>query len=140
MNDKEFDIEKFIDLFDTAMTSDNPTVRRAFKNLLIVAALIDSETPPKASGPLRGLYNQIDDLRNRISKIEISKYQQNTVYGPVTTTGGNGAYPSTNAIPTWINSMPTIKYTLDESTAVSTNPYMTTTIDTIYNGLNNGNE
>lgn len=130
MNDDEFDIEKFIDLFDTAMTSDNPTVRRAFKNLLIVAALVDSEAPPRSVGPMRGLYNQIDELRRRISQIETKKYQPNY---PNTV----GTYPSTNT-PTWtVSNIPPITYTIDTSGTV---PYATTSVitklDSIYTGLN----
>lgn len=129
MLDEQFDIEKFIELFDTAMTSDNPTVRRAFKNLLIVAALVDSETPPKSIGPLRGLYNQIDDLRKRISQIETTK----TTYGPI-------SIPSMPNNPVWtINNGPTVKYTVDTS---GTMPYAisSASVDSIYNGLNKNNE
>lgn len=127
MNDEEFDIEKFIDLFDTAMTSDNPTVRRAFKNLLIVAALVDSETPPKAVGPMRGLYNQIDELRRRISQVETSKYQPNYI-------NTVGVYPSTN--PTWtVGSAPTVKYTSTGLGPTASAADMSSTINTIYNNL-----
>lgn len=130
MLDEQFDIEKFIDLFDTAMTSDNPTVRRAFKNLLIVAALVDSETPPRMAGPLRGLYKQIDELRDRVSKIEITKKP----YGPVTMPG------ITTNNPTWIvNDVPTFKYTVDTS---GTTPYgiSSAKLNSIYNGLDKDNE
>lgn len=128
MNDKEFDIEKFIELFDTAMTSDNPTVRRAFKNLLIVAALVDSETAPRSTGPLRGLYNQIDELRNRISKIEMSKYS-NTPYGTINTVG---TYPSTNTTTWTVNNIPPITYSVGNTGAMG---YSTTTLDSVFNGL-----
>ena len=32
----DFDLETFIDLFDTAMTSDNPAVKKALKNLILI--------------------------------------------------------------------------------------------------------
>jgi hypothetical protein len=36
---EEIDLEKFVDMFDTAMNSDNPAVKRCFNNLLMVVAL-----------------------------------------------------------------------------------------------------
>ena len=52
MTYNEFDLEQFADLFDQAMTSDNPTVKRAFKNLLMVAAITESDEK-KVVGPMR---------------------------------------------------------------------------------------
>lgn len=102
--DKDFDLEAFVDLFDTAMTSDNPTVRKAFKNLMIVATLVGAENEPKI-GPLRELMTSLNDLRNRVATLEASKYSS---YGPVT-------MPSTN--PTWTIGTPT--------------PYTTPTVTTV---------
>lgn len=84
----DFDLEQFVDLFDTAMSSDNPTVRRAFKNLLLVAAVADAEESQREGlrqGPLRRL---IEDQRNIIRRLEtIERNQQYTTnlpgYGPV---------------------------------------------------------
>lgn len=129
----EFDLEKFVELFDVAMTSDNPTVRKAFKNLLIVAALVDSETENKIPGPLRQLMADVGELKSRMITIERSKYNSTpSMYGPITT-----GYPSTNN-PTWtVNNIPPITYTLGTSPNMS----MATTLDSIYNGLNkNDNE
>ena len=66
MNDN-FDLETFVDLFDTAMMSDNPTVRKAFKNLMIVATLVNSDNSSKI-GPLREMVKTIDDLQQRVTK------------------------------------------------------------------------
>lgn len=127
----EFDLEKFVELFDVAMTSDNPTVRKAFKNLLIVAALVDSENENKIPGPLRQLMIDVGELKSKMIVMERSKFT-NTNYGPITT-----GYPSTNN-PTWtVNNIPPITYTVGTSPNMS----MATTLDSIYNGLNkNDNE
>lgn len=69
--DDDFDLEKFVELFDTAMTSDNPTVRKAFKNLMLVAALVESGDSVK-TGPFKTLFNDLQRLKQRVSVIETS--------------------------------------------------------------------
>jgi hypothetical protein len=106
MNNKEFDLEKFVDMFDTAMDSNNPTVQKCFNNLLMVVALAHAEDKEKHIGPLRKLVDEIKDLQNRMSYIEHSlvehstskKYYErggtNTVpIWTTTTTDGNGYVP-----------------------------------------------
>jgi hypothetical protein len=68
----DFDLETFVDLFDTALTSDNPTVRRAFKNLILVASIVQAEENRDglANGPLRRLVEDIRSLNRRIGNLE----------------------------------------------------------------------
>ncbi len=65
----DFDLETFVDLFDTALTSDNPTVKRAFKNLLMVSAIASAEENPQGlrQGPLRRLVEDMKHLNQRLS-------------------------------------------------------------------------
>ena len=65
----DFDLEKFVDLFDTAMSSDNPTVQRALRNLLMIAAMVDSENASETvrQGPLRRL---IEDQKNIVRRLQ----------------------------------------------------------------------
>lgn len=97
MNNEE--LRTFVRLFDTAMTSDNPTVKKAFKNLMIVSALVNAETPEFSKGPFESM---VDDLYTRISLIE--KQLQITVeyYKPQATTSylqtTNGGY-NLNSLP-----------------------------------------
>lgn len=79
--DENFDLEAFVDLFDTAMTSNNPTVKKAFKNLMIVATLVNAENEPKI-GPLRELMTSLNDLRSRVATLEASKYSSITTNTP----------------------------------------------------------
>jgi len=89
MND-QFDLEQFADLFDQAMTSDNPTVQRAFKNLLMVAAIAESDEK-KVVGPLRELLDEVKKLKRRVNDLEgqyirpqtPTPYNPSTPYGPV---------------------------------------------------------
>lgn len=68
----DFDLEQFVDLFDTAMTSDNPTVKRAFKNLLMVAAIANAEETFDGlrKGPLRRLVEDVRALNQRLGNLE----------------------------------------------------------------------
>ena len=89
----DFDLETFVDLFDTAMSSDNPAVQRALKNLLMIAAIVNAEDPEATmrQGPLRRV---IDDQRNIIRRLE--RVEDTKIY-PQTPTpfipGGGGNVP-----------------------------------------------
>ena len=80
----DFDLETFIDLFDTAMTSDNPTVQRAFKNLMLVATIVNAEDANKGlrQGPLRRLVEDMNNISRRLSNVE----SKNAYSNPYTTT------------------------------------------------------
>ena len=69
MTYNEFDLEQFDDLFDQAMSSDNPTVKRAFKNLLLVAAIAESDEK-KVVRPMRELLDELKALRQRVNNLE----------------------------------------------------------------------
>lgn len=67
----DVDLETFAKLFDTAMSSDNPAVKRALKNLLMIAALVDSEQSgtPRTIGPLRKLVDDVKFLKNQVAQL-----------------------------------------------------------------------
>lgn len=85
----DFDLEQFIDLFDTALASDNPAVKRALKNLLMIATLVDSDLTPeqRVKGPLRRLVDDIKNLNSRLNDIE---YRERGQYKTYPSTGGGG--------------------------------------------------
>ena len=68
----DFDLERFVDLFDTAMSSDHPAVKKAFKNLLLVAALTDEEDSvrDRVHGPLRRMIEDVQHLHRRIDSMD----------------------------------------------------------------------
>jgi len=89
----DFDLETFVDLFDTALSSDNPAVQRAFKNLLMIAAIVGAEDSEAGirQGPLRRVLEDQKNILSRLSRIENEKvYTQ----GPVPYTPG-GFPPTT---------------------------------------------
>lgn len=121
---EEFDLEAFVDLFDTAMTSNNPALKKAFKNLLLIAAMIDTSNGLiREAGPLRHLLNRIEDLQNRVSVLETDRFLNRQTTG----TAPN-VYPSTTtgAVPYPYN---TPYYTTSDSTTYGSNTTITYSID-----------
>lgn len=84
----DFDLETFVDLFDTAISSDNPTVQRALKNLILISAMVNAQENPEAlrKGPLRRIIDDIQNLNKRISNLEGAGAYRST-YPPVTSPG-----------------------------------------------------
>ncbi len=82
----DFDLETFIDLFDTAMTSDNPAVKKALKNLILISTLVDAKSDHGLrQGPLRRVVEDIKHLNQRVQTLEMEK-QYKTTYAPTTGT------------------------------------------------------
>jgi hypothetical protein len=106
-NQSDFDLETFVDLFDTALNSDNPAVQRALRNLLLIATMAQSELSPeeRMKGPLRQVIDDIHNLNRRLERLENQKtYAPTPVYQPVqmpnTGTPLPGTYPNTGT-PNW---------------------------------------
>lgn len=90
----DFDLETFVDLFDTAMSSDNPAVQRALKNLILISAMVNAQQNSESlrKGPLRRVIEDIQTLNKRISNLESAGAYRST-YAP---TGSPGtAIPGT---------------------------------------------
>ena len=98
----DFDLETFVDLFDTALASDNPTVRRAFKNLLMVSAIVQAEESPASlkHGPLRRLVEDIKHLNQRLSSLEGAGAYRTPYSVNNPNTGQNQGYYQTNTTST----------------------------------------
>jgi hypothetical protein len=95
----DFDLETFVDLFDTALTSNNPTVQKAFKNLLMVTAIVHAkqESIDNSQGPLRRLVDDIKNLNRRLSHLENQTVLPGGGFNPTPV-----PMPSYPAGPTWI--------------------------------------
>jgi hypothetical protein len=67
----DFDLERFVDLFDEAMTSKDPRVVETLRNLLMIVALTRPETyneHGRRNGPLRRLFEDVNDLNRRVTR------------------------------------------------------------------------
>ncbi len=71
----DFDLERFIDMFDEAMTSRDPRVVNALRSLMMIVTLTRPEVSgagleTKATGPLRRMFEDMNHLNNRLHRIE----------------------------------------------------------------------
>jgi hypothetical protein len=67
----DFDLERFIDMFDEAMTSKDPRVIETLRSLLMIVTLTRPEARPghdRNSGPLRRLFEDLHDLNRRVTR------------------------------------------------------------------------
>ena len=75
----DFDLDRFIDLFDEAMTSKDPRVVETLRNLLMIVTLTRPETYNKhdrRAGPLRRLFEDMHDLNRRVNRMEEEQHQR----------------------------------------------------------------
>ena len=70
----EFDLERFIEMFDEALTSDDERVVNALRSLMMMVILTKSESPNQSalgrSGPLRQLYEDLHNLNRRLHDMD----------------------------------------------------------------------
>lgn len=71
----DFDLERFVDMFDEAMTSQDPRVMDALRGLMMMVTLTRPESRDagiidRHRGPLRRLYEDIGHLNNRLGRVE----------------------------------------------------------------------
>jgi hypothetical protein len=70
----DFDLERFINMFDEALTSRDPRVIDALRGLMMTVTLTRSETrdvmEDRRGGPLRRLMQDVNDLHRRIVRLE----------------------------------------------------------------------
>lgn len=71
----DFDLERFIEMFDRAMTSSDPRVKNALRQLMMMVILTDTssdhESGVRAShGPLRRLQEDVRDQFRWIQRLE----------------------------------------------------------------------
>jgi hypothetical protein len=69
----DFDLDRFVNLFDEAMTSKDPRVVETLRNLLMIVTLTRPETynsHDRRSGPLRRLFEDMNDLNRAVSRMQ----------------------------------------------------------------------
>ena len=72
-NQADFDLERFVDMFDEAMSSQDPRVIDALRNLLMIVTLTRPEVRERQgrnSGPLRRLFEDMHHLNRRLYDVE----------------------------------------------------------------------
>jgi hypothetical protein len=67
----DFDLEAFIDLFDEALTSDDPGVKQTLQHLMVIAALARNHARhDHRDGPMRRMFENQRDLIRRMDRLE----------------------------------------------------------------------
>ena len=69
----DFDLERFVDMFDEAMTSQDPRVMDALRGLMMMVLLTRPEIKTEHSrnhGPLRRLFEDMNHLNSRLHRME----------------------------------------------------------------------
>lgn len=71
----DFDLERFIDMFDEAVNSRDPRVVNALRSLMMMVTLTrpesrDSGLHDRNAGPLRRLFEDINHLHRRLERVE----------------------------------------------------------------------
>jgi hypothetical protein len=80
----DFDLEAFVDLFDEALTSDDPSVQKTLQHLMVICALARNHARHDSrNGPLRRLFEDIKHLNSRLNNLESQRGMHHPGYGPV---------------------------------------------------------
>jgi len=69
----DFDLDRFIDMFDEAMTSKDPRVIETLRSLMMIVTLTRPEASTKhdrLTGPLRRLFDDMYNLNRRMSQMD----------------------------------------------------------------------
>ena len=69
----DFDLERFVDMFDEAMTSQDPRVMDSLRSLMMIVTLTRPEIKTEHSrrdGPLRRLFEDMNHLNRRMHDME----------------------------------------------------------------------
>jgi hypothetical protein len=76
----DFDLEAFIDLFDEALTSDDPSVQKTLQHLMVICALARNHAQhDRRNGPMRRMFEDQHTILRRLERLE-SDQQNKRVY------------------------------------------------------------
>ena len=68
---KDFDLEQIVELFDTALESNDPRIKDALRSLLTITVLCTAERPhEKVMGPFERMRDDMHNLNRRLSRME----------------------------------------------------------------------
>ena len=96
---EDFDLKEFAKMFDAALASDNPGVKKALRNFMIITALVHAQedSDERIMGPLETLVKKVGDLERmvyelqntRVTRDQYKDYYYNNPtwkYSPITST------------------------------------------------------
>lgn len=78
---EDFDITEFAKMFDAALASDNPTVKKALRNFMMVAAIVHAQElneDERLMGPFEALLKKVQSLESMVRELQNNRtYKDN---------------------------------------------------------------
>ena len=103
----EFDITEFAKMFDAALASDNPAVKKALRNFMMVAAIVHAQElneDKRLAGPFESLLKKVQDLESIVRELQNNRtYKDN--------------YRDQYNNPTWVYQKPTTSVSTTSGTS-----------------------
>ena len=87
------DLENLLKLFDFALSSDNPTVKKALKNLLLVVSIVEPQEDASKPGPLAEIKLELQKLHAEIYLLKNSANLRGGTYNHPPSYPSYPAYP-----------------------------------------------
>ncbi len=80
---EDFDITEFAKMFDAALASDNPAVKKALRNFMMVSAIVHAQeldATERTMGPLETLIKKISDLERMVYELQNNRTYKDQYY------------------------------------------------------------
>lgn len=68
-NNKEVDLQHLAKMIDAALSSDNPSTRKALRNFLLVASITEAESDNYIKGPFTSLFDTLESLEKQMASL-----------------------------------------------------------------------
>jgi len=78
---EDFDITEFAKMFDAALASDNPTVKKALRNFMMVAAIVHAQeldANEREMGPFEALLKKVQSLEAMVRELQNNRTYKDT--------------------------------------------------------------
>lgn len=108
---EDFDVREFAKMFDAALASNNPSVKKALRNFMMIAAIVHAEEgEERLMGPLETLVKKVYDLERIVRDMQnnrVIKDQYKDYYGnnPNRVTWGYNPNTSATSSKAWKDSV-----------------------------------
>ena len=98
----DYDLDRMIQMFDEALTSQDPRVKNALRQLMMITVLTSNEAEDRyritdrQEGPLRKLHNDLGNISRRVNELErrmLQNYPKETTVPKGYNLGGSGSTP-----------------------------------------------
>jgi hypothetical protein len=66
---EEVDLQHLAKMIDAALSSDNPSTRKALRNFLLVASITEAESDSYIKGPFTSLFDTLESLEKQMASL-----------------------------------------------------------------------